>query len=137
MKYQLNFIEYFSVKIDPNFVNIPVRNYTQFLVDNNIEIQGETSGVRATVVNRITSNESIDDFDTLYVKYNKSSRLFDAISQTTVRGSNLSSQSSSLDPATVYHLDSGAIYRSGWEGSHIKIINDAVMQVVSVFAIGS
>ncbi len=64
--------DYFSVKIDPNFVNIPVRNYTQYLADNKIEIQGETSGVRATVVNRITSSESIDDFDTLYVKYNKS-----------------------------------------------------------------
>mgnify|MGYP001163896373 CR=1 FL=1 len=64
--------DYSSVKIDPNFVNIPVRNYTQALVDGNIEIQGETSGVRATVVNRITSSESIDDFDTLYVKYNKS-----------------------------------------------------------------
>ena len=64
--------DYCSVKIDPNFVNIPVRNYTQFLADNKIEIQGELSGVRATVVNRITSTESIDGFDTLYVKYNKS-----------------------------------------------------------------
>ena len=38
-------MSYFSVKIDPNFVNIPVRNYTQYLADNKIEIQGETSGV--------------------------------------------------------------------------------------------
>jgi len=78
---------YFSVKIDPNFVNIPVRNYTQFLVDNNIEIQGETSGVRATVVNRITSTESIDDFDTLYVKYNKSGD--DGETRTFLNGENL------------------------------------------------
>jgi len=78
---------YFSVKIDPNFVNIPVRNYTQFLVDNNIEIQGETSGVRATVVNRITSTESIDGFDTLYVKYNKSGD--DGETTTFINGENL------------------------------------------------
>ena len=79
--------DYFSVKIDPNFVNIPVRNYTQFLVDNNIEIQGETSGVRATVVNRITSTESIDGFDTLYVKYNKSGD--DGETTTFLNGENL------------------------------------------------
>ena len=37
--------EYFAVKIDPNFLNIPVSNYTKVLVDNKIKIQGETSGV--------------------------------------------------------------------------------------------
>ena len=79
--------DYSSVKIDPNFVNIPVRNYTQALVDGNIEIQGETSGVRATVVNRITSAESIDDFDTLYVKYNKSGN--DGETRTFQNGENL------------------------------------------------
>ena len=63
---------YFAVKIDPNFLNIPVNVYTQFLADNKIEIRGETSGVEATVVNRITATESIDGFDTLYVKYTKS-----------------------------------------------------------------
>ena len=30
--------EYFSVKIDPNFLNIPVSNYTKVLVDNAIRI---------------------------------------------------------------------------------------------------
>ena len=63
---------YFAVKIDPNFLNIPVNVYTKFLADNKIEIRGETSGVEATVVNRITAQESIDGFDTLYVKYTKS-----------------------------------------------------------------
>ena len=63
---------YFAVKLDPNFLNIPVNAYTQFLADNKIEIRGETSGVEATVVNRITATESIDGFDTLYVKYTKS-----------------------------------------------------------------
>ena len=79
--------DYFSVKIDPNFVNIPVRNYTQYLADNKIEIQGESSGVRATVVNRIISTESIDGFDTLYVKYNKSGD--DGVTRTFANGENL------------------------------------------------
>ena len=30
--------EYHAVKIDPNFLNIPVSNYTKVLVDNNIKI---------------------------------------------------------------------------------------------------
>ena len=62
---------YFSVKIDPNFLNIPVNSYTKFLADNKIKIKGETSGVEATVVNRLTAPESVDGFDTLYVKYSK------------------------------------------------------------------
>ena len=45
-------------------------------------------------------------------------------------------RSSSTDPNTVYHLDSGAVYRSGWEQTHVKITNNAVLQIVSVFAIG-
>ena len=64
--------EYKAVKIDPNFLNVPVSSYTNVLVDNKIEIKGETTGVEATVVNRLTSSESIDGFDTLYVKYTKS-----------------------------------------------------------------
>ena len=63
---------YFAVKIDPNFLNIPVNSYTKFLADNKIKIKGEISGVEATVVNRLTAPESIDGFDTLYVKYSKS-----------------------------------------------------------------
>ena len=55
--------EYSAVKIDPNFLNIPVNNYTKILVDNKIKIKGETTGVEATVVNRLTSSESIDGFE--------------------------------------------------------------------------
>ena len=61
---------YFAVKIDPTFLDVPVSAYTSYLKDNKIEIQGETSGVKATVVNCITSEESIDSVDTLYIKYN-------------------------------------------------------------------
>ena len=63
--------EYFAVKIDPNFLSIPVNNYTKILADNKIKIKGEVTGVEAIVVNRLTSSESIDGFDTLYVKYTK------------------------------------------------------------------
>ena len=64
--------QYTAVKIDPNFLNIPVSLYTDILANNKVEIKGETTGVEATVVNRLTSSESIDGFDTLYVKYTKS-----------------------------------------------------------------
>ena len=52
------------------------------------------------------------------------------------KGSDLASGSSQTDSDKVYHLDSGAVYRSGWETTHVKMSNDAVMQIVSVFAIG-
>ena len=84
--------EYFAVKIDPNFLNIPVSNYTKVLVDNKIKIQGETSGVEATVVNRLTASESIDGFDTLYIKYTKSGG--DGITPTFLDGENLVTLSS-------------------------------------------
>ena len=48
----------------------------------------------------------------------------------------LSQESSSTSDATVFHLDSDAVYRDGWTTTHIKMSNDAVIQIVSVFAIG-
>ena len=60
---------YFAVKLDPFFLNIPVKEYTKVLADGGIKIKGETSGVTAVVVDRLTETESIDDVDTLYVKY--------------------------------------------------------------------
>ena len=41
-----------------------------------------------------------------------------------------------LESSQIYHLDSDAVYRDGWKTTHIKMSNDAVIQVVSVFAIG-
>ena len=78
---------YFAVRIDPTFLNIPVKSYTKYLADNEIEIQGETSGVTATVVNRITDIESEDGFDTLYIKYKKSGG--DGVTKTFADGENL------------------------------------------------
>ena len=48
----------------------------------------------------------------------------------------MSSESSSTNPNTVYHLDQEANYRKGFRTTHIKVSNDAVVQIVSVFAIG-
>jgi len=64
--------KYFAIRIDPTFLEIPVSSYISYLKDNNIEIQGETSGVTATVVNCLTNIESEDSFDTLYIKYTAS-----------------------------------------------------------------
>ena len=83
--------QYDSVKINPNFLNIPVSNYTKILADNKIKIKGETSGVEATVVNRLTSSESIDGFDTLYIKYTKSGT--DGVTGAFVDGENLITRS--------------------------------------------
>ena len=60
---------YFAVKLDPFFLNIPVKEYTKVLADGGIKIKGETSGVTAIVVNRLTEIESTDSTDTIYVKY--------------------------------------------------------------------
>ena len=48
----------------------------------------------------------------------------------------LSSASSQTGTGQALHLDSGAIYRQGWETTHINMENDAILQIVSVFAIG-
>ena len=63
---------YTSVRLESSFLNVTVNSYTDVLATKNIKIKGETSGVTATVVNRLTEVESTDKFDTLYVKYNSS-----------------------------------------------------------------
>lgn len=95
----------------------------------------KASGFRSMVVAQFTG-VSLQKDDRAFVKYNKSSRKYDGISITKQTGAELSANSSSLNSSQVYHLDSGAIYRKGWEPSHIKISNDAFIQIVSVFAIG-
>jgi len=95
----------------------------------------KASGFRSMVVAQFTA-VSLQKDDRAFVKYNPSSRTYDSIGITKQTGSALSTQSSSTNPDTVYHLDSNAIYRSGWETSHIKVTNDSFIQIVSVFAIG-
>ena len=95
----------------------------------------KASGFRSMVVAQFTA-VSLQKDDRSFVKYNKTSRLYEGLTVTLAKGASLTSGASSLDPATVYHLDADAIYRHGWETSHIKITNDAFVQIVSVFAIG-
>ena len=93
------------------------------------------TGFRSVVAAQFTG-VSLQKDDRAFVKYNKTSRIYDEISTTKVTGSALASGSSSTSAGTVYHLDSDAIYKNDWETSHIKATNDAVMQLVSIFAIG-
>jgi hypothetical protein len=95
----------------------------------------KASGFRSMVVAQFTA-VSLQKDDRAFVKYNESSRDYDSIPITKVSGSSLSSGSSQTDSTKVYHLDSGAIYRKGWETAHIKASNDSFVQIVSVFAIG-
>jgi len=103
---------------------------------NGMEADGSrASGFRSMVVAQFTG-VSLQKDDRAFVKYDPTSRVYDGITITRQSGSELSKNSSSLNPNKVYHLDSDAIYRRGWESSHIKISNDSFIQVVSVFAIG-
>jgi hypothetical protein len=95
----------------------------------------KATGFRSMVVAQFTGI-SLQKDDRAFVKYNPQSRLYEGITYLKVSGSQLAAESSSTDATTVYHLDSGAVYRQGWEQSHIKISENAVVQVVSVFAIG-
>ena len=95
----------------------------------------KASGFRSMVVAQFTG-VSLQKDDRAFAKYNKTSRSYESIAITRTSASELSGQSSSTTPGTAYHLDSNAVYRSGWETSHIKASNDAFIQIVSVFAIG-
>ena len=95
----------------------------------------KASGFRSMVVAQFTG-VSLQKDDRAFVRYKQSSRLYENISISKVTGSALSSGSSSTNTDSVYHLDPNAIYRKGWDSTHIKLTNDAFIQVVSVFAIG-
>ena len=96
----------------------------------------KATGFRSMVVAQFTGI-SLQKDDRAFVKYNKSNRTYEGISLSTITtGSQLAAQSSALDVNKVYHLDSDAIYRAGWETTHVSITNDAILQIVSVFAIG-
>ena len=95
----------------------------------------KATGFRSMVVAQFTAI-SLQKDDRSFVKYNNQARRFDGINYKVVRGAELSAQASSTNTATVYHLDPEAQYRPGWGTTHIKMTNDAVIQIVSVFAIG-
>ena len=95
----------------------------------------KASGFRSMVVAQFTA-VSLQKDDRAFVKYNPQSRAYEGVDYDTVYGAELAAQASQTDTTKVYHLDQNAIYRQGWESSHIKISNDSFIQVVSVFAIG-
>lgn len=95
----------------------------------------KASGFRSTVVAQFTA-VSLQKDDRAFAKYDKSSRTYQSVSYNPVYGSDLANGAAQTDSTKVYHLNPDAIYRSGWESSHIKITNDAFIQIVSVFAIG-
>ena len=78
---------------------------------------------------------SLQKDDRAFVKYDKTNRRYSGIAFSKQTGALLSSESSSTNPQTVFHLDQ-ANYRKEFRTTHIKVSNDAVVQIVSVFAIG-
>ena len=95
----------------------------------------KATGFKSMVVAQFTA-VSLQKDDRAFVKYDATNRTYSGIQFTKQTGELLSSESSSTNPNTVYHLDQEANYRKGFRTSHIKVSNDAVVQIVSVFAIG-
>ena len=95
----------------------------------------KADGFRSMVVAQFTG-VSLQKDDRAFVKYNKSSRSYEGIGIVKVTGGSLPGGSASTNTEQVYHLDSQAIYRNEWEQTHIRVKNDAILQIVSVFAIG-
>jgi microcystin-dependent protein len=93
------------------------------------------SGFRSMIVAQFTG-VSLQKDDRAFVKYDKVTRTYNGVGITPVYGAALPEGASQTEASRIYHLDPEAIYRRGWESSHIKISNDAFIQVVSVFAIG-
>ena len=95
----------------------------------------KATGFRSMVVAQFTA-VSLQKDDRAFVKYDKTNRTYSGIQFSKQTGELLSSESSSTNPATAYHLDQEANYRKGFRTTHIKVSNDSVVQIVSVFAIG-
>ena len=95
----------------------------------------KATGFRSMVVAQFTA-VSLQKDDRAFVKYDKTNRTYSGIQFSKQTGELLSSESSSTNAATVYHLDQEANYRKGFRTTHIKVSNDSVVQIVSVFAIG-
>jgi len=94
----------------------------------------KATGFRSIVISQFTGI-SLQKDDRSFVKYDASNgRTYSGLTITEQSGSELSANSSSS--GIVYHLDSDSVYRKDWQQSHIKIKNDAILQIVSVFAIG-
>ena len=117
----------------PYIFNISLRSVFGM---NGMHADGKkATGFRSMVVAQFTGI-SLQKDDRAFVSYNKTSRIYEGIGITKVTGAELASGSSATNTSQVYHLDSNARYRNGWETVHIKASNDSFLQIVSVFAIG-
>ena len=117
----------------PYIFNVSLRSV--FGMNGVLADGSKATGFKSIVVAQFTGI-SLQKDDRAFVKYNSSSRKFESITINLAKGAALPKESSSLDPNKVYHLDSNAVYRTGWKTAHISMKNDAIMQIVSVFAIG-
>ena len=96
----------------------------------------KATGFRSMVVAQFTGI-SLQKDDRAFVKYNKITREYDGVSfNNPTDGAPLVSGAAQSESSQIYHLDSDAIYRRGFETCHITMKNDAILQIVSVFAIG-
>ena len=81
----------------------------------------KSTGFKSMVVAQFTGI-SLQKDDLAFVKYNETTGLYD--------------DQGTLGNSSILHLDSRAIYKPEYENTHIKISNDAIVQAVSIFAIG-
>ena len=95
----------------------------------------KATGFRSMVVAQFTG-VSLQKDDRAFVKYNKTNRNYTGLNESFVNGGALANGSSATNSSEIFHLDSDAIYRSNWETRHVRISNNAILQIVSVFAIG-
>ena len=119
----------------PYIFNISLRSVYGM---NGLHADGsKATGFRSMVVAQFTAI-SLQKDDRCFVKYDQESRTYKGIvlPASPSTGSELATLSSSQDATKVFHLDSDAVYRKGFETQHIRLSNDAIMQIVSVFAIG-
>ena len=118
----------------PYIFNISMRSVYGM---NGLKADGNNAtGFKSMVVAQFTG-VSLQKDDRAFVKYDKKSRTYNGITiSSAVTPAELSSGSSSTATGQGYHLDSEAVYRQGWETTHINILNDGILQIVSVFAIG-
>ena len=117
----------------PYIFNVSLRSV--FGMNGVLADGAKATGFKSIVVAQFTG-VSLQKDDRAFVKYNPTSRKFESITVSLAKGALLSKESSSLDVNKVYHLDTNAVYRTGWKTAHISMKNDAIMQIVSVFAIG-
>ena len=117
----------------PYIFNISLRSVFGM---NGMHADGDkATGFRSMVVAQFTG-VSLQKDDRAFVEYNKTTGNYDGLSIATVSGATLANQSSASSSDQVYHLSSNAIYRNGWGTRHVKISNNSILQIVSVFAIG-